>query len=185
MPLATLDWHIRQRGICPHSMVLHLPSDLQNRFLIKPSQLVSRNGGHNIVTNVGLDEMLDKVFKASGYTAAHYVGITQASPTPAAGHTMSSHTGWTEETSYDEATRQTYTTGSVSSQSIDNSGAKAVVTASGSITPGGAFLVTDSTKGGTSGVLICCVAFTGGNESLGSGDTLTTQYTFGLADDGV
>ena len=75
----------------------------------------------NIIPNVGLDEILDKVWKGSGYTAAHYVGLTDGTPTVAAGDTMSSHAGWSEVVAYSESVRQTLTLGTVSSQSVDNS----------------------------------------------------------------
>src|SRR3990172_6860164 len=52
----------------------------------------------NLVVNVGLDDNLDKHFKGSGYTAAWYVGLTDGTPTFAAGDIMSSHAGWVEVT---------------------------------------------------------------------------------------
>lgn len=132
----------------------------------------------NLVTNVGLDEILDKFWKGSSYTAAHYVGLTDGTPTEAAADTMSSHSGWTEVTAYDESNRQTLTLGSVSSQSVDNSASKASFTIStNSTTVGGAFIVTDNTKGGTSGVLIAVGDFTGGDKSADDGDTLNVTVT--------
>lgn len=48
-----------------------------------------------------------------------------------------------------------------------------------------AFLCTNSTKGGTAGTLYSVGAFSGGDKSLGSGDSLSVQGTFTQADDGV
>lgn len=182
-----LAFHVRQRGVLA---VSH--ADLLGAAGVRVDDLVSGGGellwerrAHNIVTNAGLDEILDKFWKGSGYTAAHYLGLTDGTPTVAAGDTMSSHAGWSEVTGYSESTRQALTLGSVSSQSISNSGSKAVITASGTITVGGAFSTTSSTKGGTTGVLVSVAAFSGGDESLSASETLTITYTFSAADDGV
>ena len=132
----------------------------------------------NLVVNAGLDDSLDKHLKGSAYTAAWYIGITSASPTPAAADTMASHAGWTEVTAYDEAARPTVTFGAVSGQSVDSSGAPDVFTISADATAvGGAFLVTIATKGGTTGVLYGVGAFTGGNKTLSDNDTLTVTVT--------
>jgi len=140
----------------------------------------------NLVVDEGCDEILDKFWKGSGYTAAHYVGLTDGTPTVAAGDTMSSHAGWAEVTAYDEAARQTFTPGAVSSKSVDNSGSPAVFTCStNGTTVGGLFISTNSTKGGSSGVLIAAVAFSVGDKSLDDGDTLTVTYTSTCADDGA
>ena len=63
----------------------------------------------NLVTNVGLDDILDKYLKGSAYTAAFYVGLTDGTPTVAAGDTMASHAGWVEVTAYSEANRPALT----------------------------------------------------------------------------
>jgi len=133
---------------------------------------------HNLVTTAGLNDLLDKYLKGSAYTAAWYVGLTDGTPTTAAGDTMASHSGWTEVTAYDEAVRQTLTLGSVSAGSVDNSASKAVFTIStNSTTIGGAFLTTSSTKGGTTGTLYAVVAFNAGDKGLDDGDTLSVTVT--------
>ena len=132
----------------------------------------------NIIVNAGLDDILDKYYKGSSYTAAFYVGLTDGTPTPNAADTMSSHGGWTEVEAYDEATREALTLGTVSSQSVDNSASKAQFTIdTNSTTIGGGFLTTDSTIGGTSGTLIGVAAFTAGDKSLDDNDTLDVTVT--------
>ncbi|MBN1814703.1 MAG: hypothetical protein JXA14_22880 [Anaerolineae bacterium] len=132
----------------------------------------------NLVVNEGLDDSLDKHLKGSSYTAAWYMGLTDGTPSVAAGDTMASHAGWTEVTAYDEAVRQTVTFGSVSSQSVDNSGSPCVFTIdTNSTTIGGAFLVTNSTKGGSTGTLYGGGAFTAGDKTLDDNDTLTVTVT--------
>lgn len=131
----------------------------------------------NLTTNVGLDDILDKYWKGSTYTAAHYVGLTDSTPTPAAGDTMASHAGWVEITDYTEGTREALTLGTVASQSVDNSASKASFSINATATVGGAFLTTNSTKGGSTGTLVSAVAFTGGDKSLSNGDTLNVTVT--------
>lgn len=148
-------------------------------------QLLWSGLAHNIIVNVGLDDILDKYFLGSSYTAAHYLGLIDGTPSPVAGDTMSSHGSWNEVTGYSESNRQTISFDAVDTQSIDNDGSKAVITASGSITVGGGFCTTDNTKGGTSGTLVSAAALDGGDESLTSSETLTLTYTCGMADDGA
>jgi hypothetical protein len=131
----------------------------------------------DLVVNAGLDDSLDKHLKGSAYTAAWYVGLTDGTPTVAAGDTMASHAGWVEVQDYTEGVRQTLTLGTVSSQSVDNSASKAVYSINGTATVGGAFVVTNSTKGGTTGVLYGAGAFTTGDKSVSSGDTLNVTVT--------
>lgn len=136
---------------------------------------------HNLVTTAGLNDLLTQYFKGSAYTAAFYVGVTAATPTFAAGDTMSSHGGWTESSAYSQSTRPALTLGTVSSGSIDNSASKAQFSINGTATIGGAFIATNSTKGGTTGTLYGGGAFTEGNRSVVSGDTINVQATLTAA----
>lgn len=130
----------------------------------------------NLVVTAGLNDSLDKHLKGSSYTAAWYVGITTASDTFAAGDTMSSHAGWVESTVYSDATRRTLTLGTVSGGSVDNSASKAVFNINASGTIGGAFVVNESTKGGTTGTLYGGAAFSA-DRTVVSGDTLNVTVT--------
>lgn len=131
----------------------------------------------NLVTDAGVNDVLDKYFKGSTYTAAHYVGLTDGTPTPAAGDTMASHAGWVEVTDYAEATREALVLGAVAAKSVDNSASKASFAINATVTVGGAFVTTVSTKGGSTGTLYGVGAFTGGDRSLVSGDTLNVTVT--------
>lgn len=142
---------------------------------------------HNLVVNVGLQDMNDKYFSGSSYTAAWYIGLygAAASNTPAASDTMSSHAGWTEVTAYSESTRQACSFGSATAADpsvISNSASVAVFSINGTTTVGGAFLTSDSTKSGTSGILFSAADFASpGDRSVVSGDTLNVTYQFSLA----
>jgi hypothetical protein len=144
---------------------------------VRGGEVIWTEVGENLIVNTGLDDALDKWLKGSTYTAAFYVGLTDGTPTVAAGDTMASHAGWVEVTAYDEANRQTLTLGSVSSQSVSNTASKAVFTISGTTTVGGAFLTTNSTKGGSTGTLISAKAFTGGDRSVVDNDVLNVTVT--------
>jgi hypothetical protein len=60
----------------------------------------------NLVVNGGLQDMNNKYFLGSAYTATWYLGLygSGATNSPAAGDTMSSHAGWTEVVAYSQAT---------------------------------------------------------------------------------
>lgn len=132
----------------------------------------------NLVTTEGLNDSLDKHLKGSNYSAAWYLGLTGASPVFAAGDTMASHAGWTEVTAYSESTRPALVFGSVAAGSVNNSASKASYTVNADNTQiGGAFTVSNNTKGGTSGILYGGGAFAGGNKTLSNGDTLNVTIT--------
>jgi len=64
---------------------------------------------------------------------------------------------------------------------IDNSGSVAVFSINNTVTVGGAFLTSDDTKGGTSGILFSAADFQSpGDRNVVSGDTLNVTYQFSL-----
>lgn len=141
---------------------------------------------HNLVVNVGLKDMNDKYFTGVTYTAAWYIGLygAGASNTPDPSDTMSSHGGWTEVTAYSQATRPAATFAAATTADpsvITNSASPAVYSINGTTTVGGAFLTSDNTKSGTTGILFSAADFASpGDRSVVSGDTLTVTYTFSL-----
>lgn len=140
----------------------------------------------NLVVNVGLKDMNEKFFTGSTYTAAFFIGLygAGASNSPAAGDTMSSHAGWTENTTYSQATRPSATFGTSTTANpsvISNSASPAAFSINGTTTVGGAFLTTNSTKGGTTGTLFSAADFAApGDRSVVNGDTINVTYTFSL-----
>jgi hypothetical protein len=141
---------------------------------------------HNLVVNVGLQDMNAKYFTGSGYTAAWYIGLygAAASNNPNATDTMASHAGWTEVTAYSQTTRPVCTFGSPTTADpsvATNAAAPATFSINGAVTIGGAFLTTSNTKDGTTGVLFSAADFQApGDRVVVSGDTLTVTYTFSL-----
>lgn len=130
----------------------------------------------NLVTNAGLDYALDVSLAGGTQSSTFYIGLVDSGPTFSASDTMSSHSGWTENTNYSESSRQTWSNNAVSSQSVDNSGSAASFSINATTDVAGAFLVDDSTSGGTAGTLFAEGSF-GTTRSLQSGDTLNVTYT--------
>ena len=135
--------------------------------------------GTNLVVNQGLDHLLDVTLSNATQLSTWYIGlINGASPTLAAGDTAASHAGWVEVTAYSEGVRQTWTGGTESGQSIDNSASPATFSINGTTTVGGAFLISANTKGGATGTLYAVGAFTGGDRALSNSDSLEVTATF-------
>lgn len=141
---------------------------------------------HNLVVNEGLQDMNTQYFTGAAYTAAWFIGLygAAASNNPAAGDTAASHAGWTEVTAYSQTTRPAATFGTATTADpsvISNSASPATYSINGTTTVGGAFLISNNTKGGTTGVLFSAADFQSpGDRSVVNGDTLTVTYTFSL-----
>ena len=120
-------------------------------------------------------------FTSGAQITAWYIGLMNATPTVAAGDTMGSHAGWTEYTSYSQATRVAYT-GVESGQAVTNSASPAIFTVNaGSTTVGGAFITSGSAISGSTGTLGPEAAFTGGNRSPANGDQIVVTYSLSAA----
>jgi hypothetical protein len=138
----------------------------------------------NIVVNEGLNHLLDSSLAGQSQITSWYVGL-KGNGTPAATDTMASHGTWSEDQNYSETTRQAWTpNGAASGQSVSNSSAKATFSINATTTIYGAFLTSNSTKGGTSGKLYAAGNFAS-SKTLGAGDQLLVTATFTTADDGV
>lgn len=141
----------------------------------------------NLVVNGGLQDMNNKYFLGSAYTATWYLGLygAGASNSPAASDTMSSHAGWTEVTAYSQATRPacSFATPTTANPSVaTNSASPATFSINATTTVGGAFLTSNSTKSGTTGTLYSAADFSSpGDRAVVSGDTLNVTYTLSLA----
>lgn len=138
----------------------------------------------NLVVNEGLKDMNDKYFSGSGYTAAWYLGLVQgpaSGTTFAAGNTLASHAGWTEDTAY-TGNRKAVTFGAATLADpsvISNSASPAQFTMNGTTTIAGAFLCSVAT--GSSGILFSASDFQApGDRAVVSGDVLNVTYTFSL-----
>jgi hypothetical protein len=137
----------------------------------------------NLVVNEGLQYINTQFFKGVTYSATWYMGLVTgpgASNTYAAGNTMLSHVGWTENTAYVQAARPTmaFGTASTADPSVITTSSPVLFTMNASAIIAGAFVTTDNTKSGTAGTLFSVGNFTVGDRPIVSGDTLNITYTF-------
>ena len=156
---------------------------------------VKRDGGirwtqtfKNGVTNEGLDRILNTMFDGTTQigAGAWYIGLIDASgfTALAAGDTYASHSGWTEDASYDEATRGAWNPAASTAQSSSNT-STVDFTMNATKTIYGIFLASVSTKSdstsGANNVLWSTGQFPGGSQSVVSGDVLKITYTVNAA----
>ena len=140
----------------------------------------------NLVVNAGLAYMAGSALTSVAQITSWYIGLygAAASNNPAAGDTSASHGGWTEVTPYSNATRPacTFATATTANPSVaTNAASSATFLINAPSTVGGAFLISENTKGGGTGTLFSAADFDApGDRGVVSGDTILVTYTFSL-----
>jgi len=130
----------------------------------------------NLVTTEGKNYLLSAGLDGGTQDTTWFVGLTDGTPTAAAGDTLVTHAGWVEVTAY-TGNRKAFVGGTASGGSLDNSGSVASFAINADATTiGGAFLAAVDT--GTSGILYAVGAFTGGDVVLNNGSTIEVTATF-------
>lgn len=134
---------------------------------------------NNDITNQGKNSIFDVMFHDATQIASSswVIGLISNSgySALAAGDVMSSHAGWTEFTGYSQSTRVAWGPGASASQSITNaSPATFDINATGTVK--GIFIVSNSTKGGTTGTLWSTALFSA-DVPVSNGDQLRVTYT--------
>jgi hypothetical protein len=140
----------------------------------------------NLITNAGLNDVLNEYIRNTTQTAAWYMGLVDNTSFTAfaAGDVMSSHTGWIENAAYSNGTRPQWSPGASSGQSITNASTVNFSINANTQTIHGLFIVGGtgaSTISATTGTLFSEAAFSGGNQAVNNGDTLQCTYTLSLA----
>lgn len=132
----------------------------------------------NGITNQGKNKILDCMFNAATQIASTswYIGLIDNSGTPtlAAGDTMASHAGWTENTSY-SGNRPAWGQGAASSQAVTNA-SPATFNMSASGTLYGILVCSVATGGTGTDILWSTAAFTP-TVPVASGDQMKVTYT--------
>lgn len=145
-------------------------------------EIVDYSTDDNIIVNEGLNSVLSIYLKGGTQITTWYIGIFEADYTPLATDTAANiASNATESTAYDESVRQTWTGGSVSSQSVDNMASRSTFTMNATKTIYGAFLVSSNVKSGTAGTLFAA-AKSAAPKSLTSSDELLVGYTLNASD---
>jgi hypothetical protein len=155
----------------------------KGRFKIehwRDGKLLQTQDVPNGVTTVGLEKILDVYFHDGSATAASgwYIGlITGESPALAASDTIASK-GWTENTSYDEATRIAWGPDDpLSNGGVITNGTSADFTISATVVIGGAFLINFATKGDVVSGDLWATATFASKIDLIDNDKLKVTYT--------
>lgn len=141
---------------------------------IRDGEVIDTWKEKNIVVNTGLNYLLDSALSGATVATSHYIGLFSNNYTPIAGTLI---TDLTEvNAKYTEATRPAWTEAGAASQAITNSASPAAFTFNASETVYGAFLISNNTKGGTTGTLIAASKFSSSRAML-STDVLNVTYT--------
>ena len=141
----------------------------------------------NLLPDQTLTGMLSTFFGAGTKPAAWYCALFAAAVTPQANLTAASFAATMSEITsaaegYSEATRPQWVPGAAAGNAIDNLSSKAqfsIVTAS-QLTVNGAALLSDNTKGGTSGLIGSCSRFAA-TRTLYNGDVFDLGYEVSLS----
>lgn len=130
----------------------------------------------NGTCTAGLSDMLSVYFASGTQKTSWYAGLINDSgfSALAAADTIATHAGWSELTGYAESVRPTFTPGTPSNGILYGTVAAVTFNALGTVK--GAFLVSNNTKGGSTGILFATGLFSQSRAVL-SGQTLSFSYT--------
>jgi hypothetical protein len=152
---------------------------------VRNGEVIHTEDSTNIVVDEGLTYILDTALSAATQKTSWYIGIFKNNYTPIAGNVAATFAGSgvanEVSTEVDETARPAWTEAGVSSKTITNSASPAAFTANTSVSVYGAFLISDSTMGGTSGTLCAASKFSSVRNLLNT-DVLNITYTLSIAD---
>ena len=145
--------------------------------------LIARQKFHNIVTDEGLNHILNVVLHDTAKKATWYLEMFEDDYTPDGDETYAVPE-YTECEAYDEATRPEFNNAASSAESTTNSANKGVFTMNATKTLYGASIVSVNTKGDEvgGGVLFCLGVF-GASQPVINGNVVNLTYTCTSSDD--
>lgn len=145
----------------------------------RKGKLLGIHDTFNDITNVGKNYIFNVMFNGGTQIANNswFIGLISLASYSAlnATDTMSSHSGWTEFTSYSQSTRVAWGSTSATAQSTANTTpCEFDITGSGTVK--GVFVTSVSTISGTTGTLWATALF-GADVPVTNGDQLKITYT--------
>lgn len=141
----------------------------------------------NLVVDEGLNLILNVMFNSTTKPGQTYVGIYANNYTPIAANVQATFPGagvageiTTEISNTVRPNWAGYTAAATTTKSLGNSASPAIFSFTSAASVNGAFLTTNSTKGGTTGNLIAASKFPA-TRSMLIGDVLSIIYTISIA----
>jgi len=155
---------------------LPLKGKFQIQHFNKAGELVGNYDVPNGIVDIGINTLLDVMFDSGSQITTWYIGLINNAGTPTLSNsdTMGSHV-WTESQDYAAGTRPEWTAGEPSSRTITNA-APVDFAIDDTVTLKGIFIVSNNTKGGTTGILWSTAQFAT-LVTANNGDTLKVTYT--------
>lgn len=146
--------------------------------IIRDGKVIDEFEDHNLVVTEGLNHLLNVYFGGTTAVSPWYLGIFSGNYTPVATVTAATiASASTEFTAYSSATRPEFVEAAAASGSMTNSASRASFVFTSAATIYGAFLVSTSTKGGSTGVLFSAARFSTA-KTVEISDELLLTYTF-------
>lgn len=145
--------------------------------LVRNGKVIDSWKEKNIVVDEGLTHLLDTTLHGTTQQSTWYLGIYEGNYTPVSTDTaanIASHS--TESVAYDETFRPEWEEEATSNKEITNSANKATFTINATKAIYGAFMISDSTKNGTAGLLFAASKFTVKRDVVAT-DQLLVTYT--------
>lgn len=140
----------------------------------------------NLVVTEGLAHILNTALGSTAKVSGHYLALFSGATAPAANWTAANFASVASEIvstteGYTNATRPEWTPANTTTGSIDNMSATASLTiaTTSTLNVTGAALLTNSTRGGTSGVLISATKFSA-TRTFQTGDVYQVGYRLSL-----
>jgi hypothetical protein len=166
------------RLILPPNLNIRQSGCFDVRCFNPDGSLAWQDRWNNGATSAALNDILSVYFAAGTPKTTWYIGLINNAgfSALASADTMASHAGWTELTDYSESVRQTWTPSAPAGGSVTNTNTPSFTNITNGNVVNGAFLVSDNTKGGTTGVL-WATSSNSTPQTLQSGQVLKVNYT--------
>lgn len=149
--------------------------------LIRDGKVIDEWDDKNIVTNEGLNAMLNIMFNGAGQITSWYLGLFTGNYVPVASDGAAVISGnATEATGYSAGTRQAFVGVASTAQSISNTASRASFTFNATQTIYGAMLVSSPVINGGTGTLYSAAQFAT-SKAVVNLDQMLLTYTFTAA----